>query len=92
MTWRPRGRGCFTQYSVQIDETNLPASSPSQFALSELAKEAWNWAQVLNTPNKNTPYVAGHSRGPPPPPPTPLPKPATAVGVCEYGKILFVIG
>ena len=74
-----------------IDETNLPASSPRQFALSELAKEAWNWAQVLNTPNKNTPYVAGHSRGPPPPP-TPLPKPATAVGVFEYGKILFVIG
>ena len=62
MTWRPRGRGCFTQYSVQIDE-------------------------------KNTPYVASHSRGPsPPPPPPPLPKPATAVGVCEYGKILFVIG
>ena len=68
MTWRPRGRGCFTQYSVQIDETNLPASSPSQFALSELAKEAWNWAQVLNTPNKNTPYVASHSRVPSPPP------------------------
>ena len=75
-----------THYRVQIDETNLPASSPSQFALSEFAKEAWNWAQVLNTPGKNTPYVASHSRGPP------LPKPATAVGFCEYGKILFVIG
>lgn len=61
-------------------------ASPSQFALSELAKEAWNWVQVLNTANKNTPYVASHLRGPL------LPKPATAFAFCEYGKILFVIG